>query len=138
MTDPSREAESPTQVNRLVFFDHVEIHVDDIPRYGEFLTRLFGGGRFRQISDTGTSMFISLQGENFEIKRRVNQDPPTRSGLCLPCLRTRNAREHLESLGVQIDETITNPEGEVHFFTDHEGIQWHVKDYEHLDRYINW
>jgi hypothetical protein len=49
------------------------------------------------------------------------------------------AREHIErDLGLTVDEVVTNPEGEVFFFTDHEGIQWHIKDYVHRDRYINW
>ena len=125
-------------MSEYVVLDHIEIHVDDIKRFGEFLISLFKGGRFKQISDSGTSMFITQQGQNIEIKRRKTDGLPTRSGLCLPCIRTKEARKHIEALGLTVDEIITNPEGEVFFFTDHEGVQWHVKSYEHMDRYINW
>lgn len=122
-----------------VHVDHIEVHVADIPGYGTFLLSLFQGGRFKQISDSGTSMFISADGLCIEVKKRKISDRPIRSGFCLPCLRTKGARRFiLDELGLPIDETITNPEGEVHFFTDHEGIEWHVKDYSHRDRYINW
>ena len=118
--------------------DHIEIHVADIDGYCEFLVNLFGGGRYKQISDSGTSMYITETGDNFEIKKRVTADAPARTGLCLPCIRMENATAHLAELDIRIDETIANPEGTVHFFTDHEGIQWHVKNYAHRDRYINW
>jgi len=118
--------------------DHIEIHVSDIEGYCQFLTRLFGGGRYKQISESGRSMYITEAGENFEIKKRLTDNAPDRSGLCLPCIRMDEAAAHLEALGLTVDETITNPEGIVHFFTDHEGIQWHVKSYSHRDRYINW
>lgn len=118
--------------------DHIEIHVQDIPSYCEFLARLFGGGRYKQISDSGTSMFITESGQNFEIKKRKADGAPTRSGLCLPCIRTPNADAHLADLGLAVDSKITNPEGDVFFFTDPEGIEWHVKSYGHRDRYINW
>ena len=122
-----------------VFFDHVEIHVDDIPRYCDFLVRLFNGGRFRQISESGVCMFLTPQGQAFEIKRRLEgAPPPARSGVCLPCIRTAGAREHLARLGLSVDEAAENPGGEVLFFTDHEGVQWHAKSYPHLDAYVSW
>ena len=121
-----------------VFWDHIEIHVDDIPAYGAFLQRLFGGGRFKQISDSGTSMYLTDQGQAFELKARAAGVPATRSGFCLPCIRTQDARQHLERLGLSIDHTTMNPDGEVLFFTDHEGIQWHVKSYQRRDDYVNW
>lgn len=122
-----------------VLFDHIEVHVTDIPGYGSFLKALFAGGRFKQISPSGTSMFISPEGICIEVKRRTVDVAPTRSGFCLPCLRMKGARAHIEgTLSLNIDETIENPEGEVHFFTDAEGVQWHIKDYAHRDRYINW
>lgn len=37
-----------------IVLDHIEVHVTDIVRYGDFLPRLFGEGRFNQISDSGT------------------------------------------------------------------------------------
>lgn len=122
-----------------VWMDHIEVHVAEIDRYGSFLQALFGGGRFKQISESGTSMFISPEGVCIEVKKRKIPEDPARSGFCLPCLRMEGARAHIEStLALEIDETITNPEGEVHFFTDPEGVQWHIKDYAHRDRYIDW
>ena len=126
-------------MNNDVQMDHIEVHVAEIDEYGAFLKRLFGGGRFKQISDSGTSMFISPEGLCIEVKKRKIADVPSRAGFCLPCLRMKGGRDHIEStLSLVIDETITNPEGEVHFFTDPEGVEWHIKDYSHRDRYINW
>jgi hypothetical protein len=126
-------------MNNDVHMDHIEVHVAEIVEYGDFLQKLFGGGRFKRISDSGTSMFISPEGLCIEVKKRQITDVPTRSGFCLPCLRMEGGRAHIEStLSLVIDETITNPEGEVHFFTDSEGVEWHIKDYSHRDRYINW
>ncbi len=31
-----------------------------------------------------------------------------------------------------------NPDGEVIFFTDPEGIQWHMKDHDHADGMVEW
>ena len=122
-----------------VYFDHVEVHVEDIERYGDFLIQLFRGGRFRKISDSGTSMFLGPDDVRIEVKRRKTDTPPGRAGFCLPCLRMSGARAHIEDgLGQVVDEVVTNPEGEVFFFTDHEGVQWHIKDYVHRVRYINW
>lgn len=121
-----------------VFWDHIEIHVDDIPAYGAFLVKLFGGGRFKQISGSGTSMYLTDRGQAFELKARAAAGAPGRSGFCLPCIRTVDARGHLERLGLSIDEAATNPDGEVLFFTDHEGVQWHVKSHQRMDDYVNW
>ena len=126
-------------MNNDVKMDHIEVHVAEIDAYGAFLQKLFGGGRFKQISDSGTSMFISPEGLCIEVKKRKITDEPSRSGFCLPCLRMEGGKAHIEdTLSLVIDETINNPEGEVHFFTDPEGVEWHIKDYAHRDRYINW
>jgi len=121
-----------------VIFDHIEIHVADIPRYCEFLTALFGGGRYRRINDAGFHMYLTPEGQAFELKPKATDLPAARSGFCLPCIRTSDARAHLERLGLAIDESAALPDGSVHFFTDHEGIQWHVKEYDHADGYVRW
>ena len=121
-----------------ILFDHIEIHVADIPRYCDFLVRLFGGGRHRQISDAGVRMFLNPAGQAFEIKQKATDVPAARSGFCLPCIRTAGAREHLAALGLAVDQAVTNDDGEILFFTDHEGIQWHVKGYDHADGQVSW
>lgn len=122
-----------------VKLDHIEVHVEDIEAYGLFLQTLFAGGRFRQISDSGTSMFIAPDGTCVEVKRRKIDEPPHRSGFCLPCLRMDGARSHIEdTLGLEIGDIVENPEGQVYFFADSEGVEWHIKDYTHADRYVNW
>jgi hypothetical protein len=121
-----------------VFFDHIEVHVGDIVGYGKFLERLFRGGRFKQISDSGTSMFITPDGVNLEIKLRERDAPSTEGGFRLPCIRVAGAKEHLESLRLEISREVANPEGAVFFFRDAEGIEWHAKNYVHRDRYVNW
>jgi len=35
----------------------------------------------------------------------------------------------LAALGLEFDETAVNDLGRIHLFTDHEGVEWHVKDY---------
>ena len=45
-----------------VFFDHIEVHVEDIQKYCEFLIKIFQGGRYKIISDTGISMYKSNDG----------------------------------------------------------------------------
>ena len=121
-----------------ILFDHIEIHVDDVPRYCDFLVGLFGGGRYRQISDTGVHMVLTPGGQAFEIKKRAAGLSAARSGFCLPCIRTTDARAHLDALGLQVDQTVTNDDGRIHFFTDHEGIEWHVKEYDHADGQVGW
>ncbi len=112
-----------------VQLDHLEIHVDEIAEYCDFLVRLFRGGAWRRLNDDGVSMYRSPGGHYFEIKKRTTSVAPDRSGVCLPCLRLTDPRAHIEGLGLRIDEEATNPAGEILFFTDHEGVQWHAKSY---------
>lgn len=122
-----------------VFFDHIEVHVESIPEYCEFLVRIFQGGRYRVISETGTSMFASNDGLHIEVKKKRVNDIPSPAGFCNPCLRMENARDFIENrLKLHITKTVLNPDGDCHFFDDHEGITWHVKDYLVRDKYINW
>ena len=122
-----------------IFFDHIEVHVSDIPAYCEFLVKMFQGGRYKTISDTGTSMFISDEGLNIEIKKKEAGKNASAAGFCNPCLRTERARDFIEkNLGLKIDRSLNNPDGDVHFFTDHEGVVWHIKDYLNKDQYVNW
>lgn len=122
-----------------VFFDHIEVHVEDIPKYCEFLVRMFQGGRYKVISDTGTSMFVSNDGMHIEIKNKKTGQRPVSSGFCNPCVRMEKAKEHIEKeLKLKIDQTLQNPDGACYFFTDHEGITWHIKEYLVRDKFINW
>lgn len=126
-------------MSNLVFFDHIEVHVNDIAAYCAFLKKIFQGGRYKVISETGTSMFVSNDGINFEVKKRKASDGPIFSGFCKPCLRMENAKVFIENeLGLAITETVTNPDGFCFFFKDHEGITWHIKDYLIRDKYTNW
>ena len=52
-----------------VFLDHIEAHVEDIAKYCKFLVKIFQGGRYKIISDTGVSMFVSNVGINIEVKK---------------------------------------------------------------------
>lgn len=125
--------------NDQVFFDHVEVHVEDVVNYCKFLVKLFNGGRHKVISDTGTSMFVSNDGINIEIKKREVKDFPHASGFCNPCLRMEHAKDFIEhTLKFKITKTVSNPDGGCYFFNDHEGITWHVKDYLIRDKFINW
>lgn len=120
-------------------FDHFEIHVEDVPRYCAFLAKVFRGGRHKVISESGTSMFISPEGLCIEVKRREETRPPAPSGLCNPCLRMKGAKDFIEkTLGFPVAKTARNPDGEVHFFADHEGVTWHIKDYDHKDAFVDW
>lgn len=122
-----------------VFFDHIEVHVEDIAQYCTFLVKLFQGGRYKVITESGTSMFVSNDGINIEIKKKKTQDLSASSGFCNPCIRMENAKSFIEStLQLSITNTVTNPDGNVYFFTDHEGITWHIKDYVFRDSFINW
>lgn len=126
-------------MSNAVFFDHIEVHVNNIPEYCEFLKKIFQGGRYKVISETGTSMFVSNDGVNFEVKKRKISEEPIFSGFCKPCLRMESAKEFIENeLKLAITETVTNPDGFCFFFTDHEGITWHIKDYLVRDKYTNW
>lgn len=122
-----------------VFFDHIEVHVRDVPAYCEFLRKAFRGGRAKTISDSGTSMFISDGGLRIEVKKRAGDAAPCAAGFCNPCLRMEGARSFIEkTLGFPILKTVENPEGRVYFFQDHEGVVWHFKDYLELDKSVNW
>lgn len=122
-----------------IFFDHIEVHVSDISRYCEFLIRLFNGGRWKVISDSGTAMFCSLDGINIEVKKRTVEARPVASGFCNPCLRMENAKSHIEkTLQLKIENTVSNPDGVCYFFFDDEDVLWHIKDYLVQDQYINW
>lgn len=122
-----------------VYFDHIEVHVDDISAYCNFLARIFQGGRFKVISDSGTSMFCSQDGVNIEIKQKQSNEQATAVGFCNPCLRMANAKEFIENeLKFIIERTMNNPDGKVYFFKDHEGITWHIKSYLKRDLYVNW
>jgi hypothetical protein len=126
-------------MNKSVFFDHIEVHVDDIPRYCEFLYKMFHGGRYKVISNSGTSMFVSNDGINIELKKRKEGVKPSGAGFCNPCLRMENAKDFIENeLGFVITLTTNNPDGNCYFFDDHESITWHIKEYLIRDLYINW
>lgn len=126
-------------MNNIVFFDHIEVHVENIPEYCKFLVKLFKGGRYKVISSTGTSMFLSNDGINIEIKQKNAGINPVSAGFCNPGLRTENAKDFIEKeLNLKIINTAKNPDGNVYFFVDHEGITWHIKDYLHKDQYVNW
>jgi len=126
-------------MNTHVFFDHIEVHVEDIQKYCEFLIKIFQGGRCKVISDTGTSMYKSNDGINIEIKKKKAGDVPKSTGYCNPCLRMENAKDFIENkLGFKISKTMNNPDGNCYFFDDHENITWHIKEYLVEDLYINW
>lgn len=122
----------------MVQFDHIEVHVRDVAAYGEFLVRLFRGGRWKQIGADGTGMFISPDGLRIEMKQAGADVAYHGIGFCLPCIRLERARAHIEALGLAITRSAQNPDGPVHFFRDPEGIEWHAKDYAELDAYVNW
>lgn len=111
-----------------VRLDHIEVHVDDIVRYCAFMTRLFEGGTFKVISQSGTSMFTSPDGINIEVKKRKTAAAPGMSGFCNPCLRRPNPGDFITGLGLRIEKELSTPAGMVYFFKDHEGVTWHIKD----------
>ena len=113
--------------DRAVRLDHVEIHIDDPSSYCVFLEKLFRGGGSRRLDDQGTRLFVAPGGERFEIKRREPGVAPVRSGVCMPCLRTPDPRALINGLGLSVDVEGRSPEGDVLFFTDPQGVQWHVK-----------
>lgn len=126
-------------MNTPVFFDHIEVHVLDVPRYCEFLVKVFQSGRFKVISESGTSMFQSSDGLCIEVKKRKDDRLPAASGFCYPCLRMQGAKDFIEkTLRLQVQKTVKNPDGDVFFFTDHEGVTWHIKDYLGRDTFVNW
>lgn len=126
----------------MIHFDHFEIHVKNSTLYIQYLHKLFKGGRSKRISENNTYMFLSPDLIRFEIKENINFsinfDISINIGLCLPCLRMKDAKLHLESIKeINIKKIVTNPDGLCYFFTDHEAIDWHIKDYEILDLYVN-
>jgi len=126
----------------MVQFDHIEIHVKNSYNYVLFLKKLFPISRLKKISDNLTYMFLTGDGLRFEIKENKKFeyifDTATNIGFCLPCLRMEEAMQHIESIReVKIFKIIENPDGPCIFFKDHEGIDWHIKDYKNLDIYTN-
>lgn len=50
----------------------------------------------------------------------------------------KGAFDHLKNLkGIIITNKIENPDGPCYFFKDYEGVDWHMKDYDIQDIYIN-
>lgn len=126
----------------MIQFDHIEIHVKNSYVYVLFLKKLFPVSRFKKISENCTYMFLTGDGIRFEVKEiksfenkfDINAD----IGFCLPCLRMEGAMQHIESINeASIFKIIDNPDGPCIFFKDHEGIAWHIKDYNNLDFYTN-
>lgn len=109
-------------------FDHIEAHVKDVASYCDFLRKLFEGGSHQVIADDGTAMFTSHDGLRIEVKHRNGKTDPVMSGICNPCLRRKQPEELLAKLGLAIDSVGKSAEGKVLFFTDKEGIVWHIKD----------
>jgi hypothetical protein len=126
----------------MIHFDHFEIHVGDSANYVLFLQKLFSGGRYKLISENSTYMFLTPDGIRIEIKQNSLYENifsiDSGIGVCLPCLRTTGAKKHLDDLGqITITKIIHNPDGDVYFFKDYEQIDWHFKDYNILDVYVN-
>jgi hypothetical protein len=126
----------------MIKFDHIEVHVRDAAKYASFLQKPMGSGRFKKISDNNTYMFVSADDIHIEIKEKSQFNSPFDTkigvGFCMPCLRMTGAKKHLESLkDVTITTQIQNPDGACYFFKDYEGIDWHFKDYDIQDIFIN-
>lgn len=126
----------------MILFDHLEVHVKNSLKYVNFLKSLFNGGRFKQISENQTYMFLSPDNIRIEVKQNnyytENFKIDNGIGFCLPCLRMNEAKNHLNSISeIVIKKEITNPDGVVIFFKDYEGIDWHIKDYAILDIFVN-
>ena len=126
----------------MIQFDHIEVHVRDSSKYVLFLLQLFEGGRFKRISENNTYMFLSADNFRIEVKERLsntfNVDLDFAIGFCLPCLRMKGAKQHLNLISsIEIIKELDNPDGPVIFFKDYEGIDWHIKDYPILDIYTN-
>ena len=119
-------------------FDHIEVHVSDIGEYINFLKKLFEGGEFKELSENGTSMFKSPDDLFIELKTKDTKADPILSGFCQPCLRKRNAKEFIDENSLEIVSEAESPNGKIYFFKDHEGIIWHLKDYENRDWTNNW
>lgn len=126
----------------MIHFDHIEVHVSNSELYVNFLLKLFNGGRAKKISDNNIFMFITNENLHIEVKEVLDNNfiksGDYKIGFCLPCLRMKNAYEHIQKLNeVQIVNILKNPEGDCIFFKDHENILWHIKNYLHYDKFIN-
>ena len=44
-------------MNYKTYFDHLEVHVHNIPKYCNLLLKIFEGGNLKVINKNGTSMF---------------------------------------------------------------------------------
>jgi hypothetical protein len=126
----------------MVCFDHIEVHVKNATNYVEFLKRLFGNGRYKKISDNNTYMFVSGDQIHLEVKENEKfssvYELSNGIGFCLPCLRMKGAKNHLSNIPeITFIKEIQNPDGICIFFKDHENIDWHFKDYDCQDIYIN-
>mgnify|MGYP003343649594 CR=1 FL=1 len=126
----------------MILFDHIEVHVKNAKKYAIFLQTLFKYGRFKKISQNNTYMFLGSSDLHIEIKESLNYVNNFNNingiGFCMPCLRMSDARAHLNKIsGIKIENEIKNPDGVCIFFTDYEGINWHIKDYEIIDKFIN-
>lgn len=109
-------------------FDHIEVHVKEIKKYCDFLVSIFEGGSYEVISESGTSMFTSLEGIHIEVKKKKTNEEPNFNGFCNPCLRKSEAKKFIWEIGFEVIKKISTPEGPVFFFKDGEGIMWHIKD----------
>ncbi|MCB4792881.1 MAG: hypothetical protein LHV68_13510 [Elusimicrobia bacterium] len=126
-------------MKKRIIFDHIEVHVNSIPKYCRFLKKIFGKGRYKIIARDGTSMFKSPGGPNIEVKKKQKGEPVTSSGFCNPGLRMKGSKKFIEKiLKCKISRVSDNPDGKCYFFIDPEGITWHIKDYLIKDRFINW
>ena len=119
-------------------FDHIEVFVHDINDYIDFLKKLFEGGEIKKLSENGTSMFKSPEGLFIELKNKEIASKPILSGFCQPCLRKLNAKEFIDKNNLEIVSEAESTNGKIFFFKDHEGIIWHLKDYEDRDWTNNW
>ena len=73
-----------------------------------------------------------------ELKTKDTKADPILSGFCQPCLRKRNAKEFIDENSLEIVSEAESPNGKIYFFKYHEGIIWHLKDYENRDWTNNW
>ena len=122
----------------MTLFDHIEVHVSDISEYINFLKKIFEGGEFKVLTEDGVSMYKSPEGLFIELKPKDTNADPILSGFCQPCLRKHNAKEFIDKNNLEIVNEVETTNGKVYFFKDHEGIIWHLKDYENRDWTNNW
>jgi hypothetical protein len=83
-------------------FDHIEVHVNNINNYIDFLKKLFDGGESKVLSENGTSMFKSPEGLFIELKKKETVANSILSGFCQPCLRKINAKKFIEENNLEI------------------------------------